>query len=220
MSYFSPLIQTLEKNSNPENAVQMSSYMKDQFKFYGIKSPLRKELQKQFIKEYGKPEIELIPKEVKSIWNNCNRELNYIIIDLLRPKRYWIDEHSIDIAEWMISNKSWWDTVDIIATNLVGEYFQLHPKKIEYYNAKWINSNNIWLIRTAIIFQLKYKESTNFELLKQNIRQHCHSKDFFIKKAIGWALREYSKHSPSEVIDFIESNELQPLSLREATKYL
>jgi 3-methyladenine DNA glycosylase AlkD len=78
----------------------------------------------------------------------------------------------------------------------------------------------MWLIRTAIIFQLKYKDKTNFELLKQNIRQHSHSKEFFIKKAIGWALREHSKYSPSEVINFIESIKLQPPSYKEATKYL
>lgn len=220
MSYFSPLIEILERSSNSENAEQMTAYMKHQFSFYGIKSPLRKEIQKQFIKEYGKPDIELISKEVKSVWNNCNRELNYIIIDLLRPRKYWKNDESIKLAEWMILNKSWWDTVDIIATNLVGEYLKQHPDRIEYYNSKWINSENLWLIRTAIIFQLKYKKNTDFELLKQNIRQYSHSKEFFIKKAIGWSLREYSKVNPIQVLSFIDSIELQPLSYKEAIKYL
>lgn len=220
MSYFSPLIKSLESNSNSDNAEQMTAYMKNHFSFYGIKSQQRKELQKQFTKEYGRPEIPRTEHEIKTIWGNCNRELNYIIIDLLRPKKYWNDEDSIDLAEWMIINKSWWDTVDIIATNLVGEYFRQHPEKIEYYNAKWINSDNLWLIRTAIIFQLKYKDKTDFELLKQNIRLHSHSKEFFIKKAIGWALREHSKLNPAEVIHFIDTNKLQPLSYKEATKYL
>ncbi|MFN3196333.1 MAG: DNA alkylation repair protein [Chlorobiota bacterium] len=220
MSYFSPLIEILERSSNSENAEQMTAYMKHQFLFYGIKSPLRKEIQKQFIKEYGKPDIELISKEVKSVWNNCNRELNYIIIDLLRPRKYWKNDESIKLAEWMILNKSWWDTVDIIATNLVGEYLNQYPDRIEYYNSKWINSENLWLIRTAIIFQLKYKKNTDFELLKQNIRQYSHSKEFFIKKAIGWSLREYSKVNPIQVLSFIDSIELQPLSYKEAIKYL
>ena len=220
MSYFSPLIKLLEQNKNENNAIQMSAYMKDKFTFYGIKSPLRKEIQRQFTKEYGKPDIDLISDDILAVQNSCNRELNYIIIDLLRPKKCWENNKSIELAEWMIINKSWWDTVDIIATNLVGEYFIQHPEKIEYYNAKWIHSDNMWLIRTAIIFQLKYKDKTNFELLKQNIRQHSHSKEFFIKKAIGWALREHSKYSPSEVINFIESIKLQPPSYKEATKYL
>lgn len=220
MSSFSPLIKSLESNSNSDNAEQMSAYMKDQFSFYGIKSPKRKELQRQFTKEYGKPENPIFETNIKNIWGKCNRELNYIIIDLLRPKRYWKEISAIELAEWMIINKSWWDTVDIIATNLVGEYFRQHPEKIEYYNAKWIHSDNMWLIRTAIIFQLKYKDKIDFELLKQNIRLHSHSKEFFIKKAIGWALREHSKLFPTEVVNFIDSNKLQPLSYKEAVKYL
>jgi len=124
------------------------------------------------------------------------------------------------LAEWLIINKSWWDTVDSLASNCVGTYFRFYPEKIEYYNSKWITSDNMWLNRTAIIFQLKYKKDTDFELLKNNIRHHSHQREFFIKKAIGWSLREYSKVNPSAVIKFIDENELQNLSIREASKYL
>ena len=218
--YFSPLIELFEASRNEELIPQMTAYMKNKFSYYGIKSPLRKELQKRFIAENGKLDSKLASDEIRKVWNNCNREINYVIQDILRHKRYWQAENSIELAEWLIVNQSWWDTVDSLAVNCVGQYLKFHPNKIEYYNAKWISSDNIWLNRTAIIFQLNYKEETNFELLKSNIRHHSHRNEFFIKKAIGWALREYSKRNPSAVIKFLNENELQNLSIREATKYL
>lgn len=219
-NYFSPLIQLFEENKNEVLIPQMTAYMKNRFSYYGLKSPERRELQKQFISQYGKLDPQIAANEIKAIWNSCNREVNYVILDILRNKRYWEDEKSIELAEWLITNQSWWDTVDILAINCVREYMTLHPHNIEYYNAKWISSDNIWLIRTAILFQLKFKDRMNFEMLKDNIRQHSHQSEFFIKKAIGWALREYSKTHPSEVIKFMNENELQNLSIREASKYL
>ncbi len=219
-NYFSPLLDLFEANKNDDNALKMAAYMKNKFSFYGIKSPLRKELQKQFLSDNGKLPPHTASKDIKQVWNDCNREVNYVIQDILRHKRYWDSDESIELVEWLIVNKSWWDTVDALAVNCAGQYLRIHPEKIEYYNAKWISSDNIWLVRTAILFQLKYKEKTNFELLKSNIRLHSHQKEFFIKKAIGWALREYSKTNPSAVIKFLNENELQNLSIREASKYL
>ena len=219
-SYFSPLLELFEANKNEILIPQMTAYMKNRYSYYGLKAPQRKELQKQFIAENGKLDPKTAFSEIKKVWNSCNREINYVIIDIIRHNRYWEDENSIELAEWLIVNQSWWDTVDSLAVNCAGQYLKHHPDKIEYYNAKWISSDNIWLNRTAILFQLKYKEATNFELLKSNIRHHSHQKEFFIKKAIGWSLREYSKRSPSAVIKFMEENELQNLSIREASKYL
>jgi 3-methyladenine DNA glycosylase AlkD len=120
----------------------------------------------------------------------------------------------------MITNKSWWDTVDFIATKLVGTYLVLYPCERKNYVNKWINSGNIWLQRTAILFQLKYKEQTDFELLTYIIRQLNHTDEFFINKAIGWALREYSKTNPVKVKEFIDSVQLSNLSIKEGSKYL
>ncbi|MFA7327279.1 MAG: DNA alkylation repair protein [Candidatus Kapaibacterium sp.] len=219
-NYFSPLLDLFEKNMNEELIPQMTAYMKNKFSYYGLKAPQRKELQKKFISENGKLDPAVAFTEIKKVWNTCNREVNYSIIDILRHKRYWEDPNSIELAEWLVVNKSWWDTVDSLAVNSVGLYMKLHPEQIDYYNAKWISSENIWLNRTAILFQLKYKKDTNLELLKSNIRHHSHQKEFFIKKAIGWSLREYSKINPSDVIKFLDENELQNLSIREASKYL
>lgn len=219
-NYFYPLIQLFEENRNEELIPQMTAYMKNRFSYYGIKSHQRKELQKQFISENGKLDPIEAAREIKEIWNDCNREVNYAILEIIRHKRFWEDENSIELAEWLITNKSWWDTVDTLAVNCIREYLTIHPDKIEYYNAKWISSDNIWLIRTALLFQLKFKNKMNFEMLKNNIRLHSHQKEFFIKKAIGWALREHSKTHPSEVVKFMNENKLQKLSFREASKYL
>lgn len=218
--YFSPLVELFEENRNEELIPQMTKYMKNRFSYYGIQSPLRRELQKQFIAENGKLTPKIANLEIPYLWNNCNRELNYSIIDMLKHKQFWQDVNSIKLAEWLIVNQSWWDTVDTIATHFVSQYFKNFPEMIEEYNSKWILSENMWLNRAAIIFQLKYKDKTNFELLKSNIRHHSHQKEFFIKKAIGWALREYSKTNPSEVLKFINENEIQNLSISEASKYL
>lgn len=219
-SYFSPLLELFEANRNEVLIPQMTAYMKNRFSYYGLQSPIRRELQKQFIAENGKLDPKIASKEIKKVWNSCNREVNYAIIDILKHKRYWEEEDSIELAEWLIVNQSWWDTVDLLAVNCAGQFLKTHPEKTEYYNAKWISSDNMWLNRTAMLFQLKYKDDFNFELLKSNIRHHSHQKEFFIKKAIGWALREYSKRNPSAVIKFMEENELQYLSIREASKYL
>jgi 3-methyladenine DNA glycosylase AlkD len=219
-SYFAPLVELFEVNCDDTIAPQMSRYMKNRFSFYGVKSPERKELQRQFIYKNGKLAISDAEKEVLGIWNNCKREVNYAIVDILKHKSYWQQEQSIDLAEWLIVHQSWWDTVDAIATHCVGHYMKQHPEKMEEYSAKWVLSDNMWLNRTAIIFQLKYKKETNFELLKQNIRHHSGNEEFFIRKAIGWALREYSKVAPKAVAEFITEVQLQNLSIREATKYL
>lgn len=220
LSYFSPLIELFKSSQDEKIAQQMNKYMKHKFSFYGIQSPKRKELQRQSILQAGKLNPQDAEKEIKSIWDNCKREVNYSILDILKHKSYWQAEESIELAEWLITHQSWWDSVDIIASHFIGQYFKNYPDKMQGYSAKWVLSDNIWLIRTSIIFQLKYKNETDFDLLKENIRQHSHSNEFFIKKAIGWALREYSKTNPNAVINFIENNKLQALSIREASKYI
>jgi len=118
----------------------------------------------------------------------------------------------------MITHKSWWDTVDLIATKLVGEYFRIFPDQRGRYVEKWIASNNIWLQRTSIIFQLNYKEELDKEFLAYVINSLTGSKEFFINKAIGWILRQYGRTNPGWVIDFANKTRLNSLSRREALR--
>ena len=126
----------------------------------------------------------------------------------------------IKLIEYMIINKSWWDTIDFLSPKILGKYFKLYPDEIEKNTQKWILSNNIWLKRSAILFQLKYKETLNTDLLYRIIVPLSNSKEFFINKAIGWILREYGKTNKEWVINFVKKNKLSNLSNREALKHI
>lgn len=207
-------------NAIETDAIQMERYMRNKFRFFGLKSPLRKELQRNIIKKYGYPEINDIEYIVLNFWNSDERELQYFAMELLQKNFKKLDSNIIDLLEELIQKKSWWDTIDVIAPNMVGKLF-INDKKLQNkYITKWINSDNFWLKRSAIISQLRYKERTNFNLLKELIFITKNDDEFFIKKAIGWALREYSKHNPQEVKQFIKTANLKPLSTREGLKYI
>jgi len=207
-------------NAIDADAIQMEKYMRNQFKFFGLKSPLRKELQRNIIKEFGYPSIKDIEYIVLNFWNSDERELQYFAMELLQKNIKKLDANIIDFLENLIQKKSWWDTIDFIAPNLVGKLF-INDKNLQNkYITKWINSDNFWLKRSAIISQLRYKEQTNFNLLKELIFITKDEDEFFIRKAIGWALREYSKRSPKEVKQFITVADLKPLSTREGLKYI
>ena len=131
-----------------------------------------------------------------------------------------MDENPIEFIEFMIVNKPWWDTVDWVASHHAGTYFKMFPHLIREKTGAWMNSENIWLQRSALLFQLKYKRHTDEKLLFDYILKLKDSKEFFIRKAIGWALREYSKTAPESVVHFVETTELSGLSRREALKWL
>jgi 3-methyladenine DNA glycosylase AlkD len=126
----------------------------------------------------------------------------------------------LGIIELMITEKSWWDTVDLLATHCAGSLFRNHPELISSVTEEWMNSGNMWLQRTCLLFQLKYKKDTDLELLTDFIERLNGGKEFFINKAIGWVLREYSKTDADWTIRFIESHELAGLSEREGLKWL
>jgi 3-methyladenine DNA glycosylase AlkD len=126
----------------------------------------------------------------------------------------------IRTIEYLLITKSWWDTVDSIAGNSVGAHFKRYPRVREKYLARWRKSENFWLRRTTLLFQLNYKKDTDFPLLCDLIRENLGSKEFFINKAIGWSLRQYSRVDPQGVRDFVAQTPLHPLSKREALKWL
>jgi 3-methyladenine DNA glycosylase AlkD len=130
------------------------------------------------------------------------------------------DQKDINLLEHIITSKSWWDTIDFIASNLAGHYFKLFPDQRWPICEKWLLGDNIWLHRSALLFQLKYKTEVDTELLKHIIRRLLGSNEFFINKAIGWMLREYSKTNPDWVLGFVERHTLHKLSRREALKWL
>jgi 3-methyladenine DNA glycosylase AlkD len=209
-----------EAHRNPVYATKMKAYMKDRFDFYGINQPLRKELSKSFVKELLSLKNVDLREVIHACWQNPERELLYVCMEYIQAAhKQWTPE-IINDFEYMITEHSWWDTVDLVASNLVGKYFQ------KWYDADyqriglWNDSENLWLNRTAIIFQLKYKNKINTEILFACIDTHRDSKAFFHQKAIGWALRELAKTKPQLVKDFVDITVLKPLSVREALKHL
>jgi len=213
------LTDLFEEHRNEENAGPMKKYMKDHFPFLGIKSPLRKDLEKQFFKETEILKAPFSKDFVLALWEKGEREYHYTAITYMGKFLKKLDKGVIPFFESLITSNSWWDSVDSIAP-LVGEMARRYPDVIEETINQWSVHDNMWLRRTAILFQLKYKGQTNETILYQYIVINADSKEFFIQKAIGWALREYSKTNPASVKSFIEGNTLAPLSIREGSKYL
>jgi 3-methyladenine DNA glycosylase AlkD len=181
--------------------------------------PDRNLLQREFFKAARKAAV-IDWNFVNQCWDLPEREYQYLAQDYLIDLKKNLQKNDLEKIQELIIKKSWWDTVDAIAAKLVGDLCYRFPELIDQYIMKWAWSDNIWLIRSAILFQLKYKEHTNCEVLETVILKNSNAKEFFINKAIGWALREYSKTNPQWVKSFIDNNPLHPLSVREGRKYL
>lgn len=218
--YVTSLQQLFEQNADPAQAGPMKKYMRDQFKYLGIKSPLFKVLMKEFIATHGTPPIYELDVILRDLWALPQREFQYAATSLLSRSENDLPAEFIRTMEYMIVMKSWWDTVDTISTGPLGVHFQRFPKTREKYLAKWRASDNIWLRRAAILFQLNYKKETDFDLLCEIISENLDSKEFFINKAIGWSLRQYARVDPEAVRQFVKATPLHPLSKREAMKHL
>ncbi|MBN2680955.1 MAG: DNA alkylation repair protein [Bacteroidales bacterium] len=220
-SYISILKLDFEKNANAQIAAQMKAYMKGQFDYFGIKSPIRKELVKEFFKQNGLPKDENLKDFIKGIWFLPQREFKYVAIELMDMKIKVMDESWVDFAAELLVFESWWDTVDGISANVSGKLLQKFPHLAEEKSLNWSHSGNMWLQRMSLLFQLKYKSKTDTKLLTKYIEQHIDSKEFFIRKAIGWILREYAKTNPQWVVEFCNNHpNLSGLSRREALKRL
>ena len=217
-------VQTLElelkRNSNTKIAAAQKAYMRNQFEFYGIKTPLRRDIQKPFLAKSYLPLKTDLEEIVKTLWNKPQREYQFIAQELVFKYTQQFDKNDIALLEFMVTHKSWWDTVDYIAVKLIGAYFTRFPNQLDKYIDKWLSSGNIWLQRCCLLYQLKSKDKMDTQKLQYIIQKLLGSKEFFINKAIGWVLREYSKTNPKWVRVFTENNDLANLSRREALRLM
>ncbi|MDP4163299.1 MAG: DNA alkylation repair protein [Bacillota bacterium] len=214
------LTSLFEGNRNEVNAGPMKNYMKGHFNFLGIKTPLRNELQKHFFEESKLLKEPFQHDFVLRLWEKDEREYQYAALAYIAKSLKKLQKDDLELMEHLITTKSWWDTVDMLAAHPVGMIAKEFPEVIESSIESWASGDHLWLRRTAILFQLRYKDETDEKLLYAFIRQNADSKEFFIRKAIGWALREYSKTNPSSVKQFIQNNRLAALSVREGSKYI
>jgi 3-methyladenine DNA glycosylase AlkD len=218
-----PYLQTyynLLAEQRSDYAEAMQQYMRNQFEFLGVNSPKRKTIEKAFYKQNGLPQYADLADIVTEAWATDEREIQYFAMDLVeRMRKYWQPD-VIVLIEMMLVKKSWWDTVDFVASHLVGQYFEKFPAERIAITSRWNTSDNMWLQRSSIIFQLFYKKNTDTYLLFSHIRTHIGSKEFFLQKAIGWALRQHTRTDADLVKDFVNTHDLAPLSRKEALKLL
>jgi 3-methyladenine DNA glycosylase AlkD len=218
--YVTKLKSLLEEHADPTQAAPMKKYMREQFEYLGIKTPRRVALLKEFYAQNGLPEVKELASILRDLWALPQREFQYTAVGLLDRLSKKLPPNFIETIQYLIVTKSWWDTVDSIASGTVGAHFKQYPAIRKKYLARWRNSKNMWLRRTAILFQLGYKKETDFDLLCEIVRENLGSSEFFINKAIGWALRQYAYTDPKAVKKFVKETELHPLSRREAMKHL
>ncbi|MFN2137214.1 MAG: DNA alkylation repair protein [Candidatus Promineifilaceae bacterium] len=218
--YIKPLVAQMNAASNPEAAAPMAAYMRDQFPFLGLKSAARRAILQAFLAEHGPPDAQDAAGVARALWALPEREHQYNAMDILRRQRSKLDPQFVPHLEWLLTTKSWWDTIDGLAGWVAGALFAAYPAARESAVAAWRGSDNIWLRRTTLLFQLKYKDKTDVPLLFSLIEENRDDNEFFIQKAIGWALREYSKTDEMAVRDFVARTGLSPLAGREALKWL
>ncbi|HHX68384.1 MAG: DNA alkylation repair protein [Miniphocaeibacter sp.] len=211
------LILKMHKNKNEENSIPMEKYMLNKFKFLGIKSPERREISKEYLKKLRREEFSWTI--FNSLWVQEEREFQYLAIDYLKLKKKELSDTDLPTIKNYIVDKAWWDSVDNFYSILseIGLNYKINSKMIS-----WSVDENIWIRRISIIHQLHRKEKTNTKLLEEILKNNFGSNEFFINKAIGWALRDYSKTNVKWVKNFIEDNKsfLDKLSIKEASKYL
>jgi len=221
MSFSIELEKAFKNKENRENAIPMEKYMKNHFSFFGIKTDERRAIFKEIFTTH-RNEIEKNPRTIAwSLYTKEQREFHYCAIELLiktLKKNY--KKEDIQLIEKLLTTNSWWDSVDTISKYILGEYLAEFPYEKVAIIEQLSNSTNIWLNRSILLFQLGYKQKTNQEILFRECLKHSNSNEFFIQKAIGWALREYVKTNPEAVKLFVSQTQLKPLSKKEALKNL
>ena len=219
MDKYLEIKKLFEQNEDKENAIAMAKYMRNLFEFYGLATPKRKKLYKDFLKEEK--------KNKKVDWNfldkcylDSHREFQYLVSDYLITMNDYLTYDDIPKIKKYVKTKQWWDTIDFL-DRVIGE-IGLKDNRVNDLMLEWSCDNDFWVRRIAIDHQLCRKEKTNTELLEKILVNNFGSDEFFINKAIGWALRDYSKTNPLWVREFLSKykDKMSSLSLREASKYI
>ncbi|MCB0655549.1 MAG: DNA alkylation repair protein [Saprospiraceae bacterium] len=217
--YLEDLKKEFEIQGDPERAQGQMAYMRHQFEYYGLRAPEWTAIVKAYYREHGIFSGEELKDFVVLCYNEDHREIHYASIEMVQMAQKKKDPELTGLLEWIITHHSWWDTVDWVS-KLVGIQFRHFPDQINPVTERWIYGKHLWLQRAAIIFQLLYRDKTDQDLLFRYILHVKDSKEFFLQKAAGWALRNYSRVNPDAVIEFTAQNQLAPLTRREALRLI
>ena len=216
LSPFDRLAEALTVGADPERAVPMAHYMKDRFAFFGIPSPDRRAIQRAVLGRWKPSQGDLVVF-VDAAWARPEREFQYVACDLVAQSAKHASPDLLVALERWITQRSWWDTVDALA-DAVGTLVKASPELGETLD-RWIEAEDFWLARVAIIHQLRFRTDTDEDRLFRYCTKRADDGVFFVRKAIGWALREYGKTAPDAVVAYVERHpELSALSQREALR--
>ncbi|WP_213455907.1 DNA alkylation repair protein [Rhizomonospora bruguierae] len=213
------LTSTYAAAQDPARATAMTAYMREQFPFLGLPAPAQSRLSREVLAGLPRPDEATLDAVARACWALAEREYQYFACGLLRRRVKVCSPGFLATARYLVENRSWWDTVDTLAAHVVGPLVLAHPELAAELD-RWIADENLWLVRTAILHQLTGKERTDADRLFAYCTARAGHPDFFIRKAIGWALREYAKTDPAAVRAYVRGQHarLSPLSVREALK--
>lgn len=220
------LVRFVQKNfeqlADEDKAGPMAAYMKTEMPFYGIQKPDRLPVYREMKKTFAAESQGQYEDAVKALWKLAHREEKYSAIEFAKQNKRFITVKSYPLYRYLIIDGAWWDLVDDVACNLISDSYVNERDKIKPIIDKWINDKDMWIRRTAILSHNRHKGQTDWTQLSNHCLQRADEKDFFIRKAIGWALREYSYANPKAVKKFLLENKdkLSPLSFKEGAKQL
>jgi 3-methyladenine DNA glycosylase AlkD len=212
----------LAQLSDPEKAREMQRYMKTDMPFYGVQKPGRTRVMRRLTRDFPPGDRDEYERLVLGLWHLPHREEKYLALGVATSHRRFIVPRSLSLYRRLIREGAWWDLVDEVATHLVRELARDHPDEAWPEIDTWIHDEDMWLRRAAIICQVGLKQKTDADRLFRFCRERSFEKEFFIRKAIGWSLREYAKTDPGAVAHFVRRHrdDLSGLSFREATKHI
>lgn len=211
--------EKFESQKNEEQAIPMAKYLRNKFKCYGLKTQERRNVYKDVIQE-DKARGIIDWEFLYLCFQDEYRDMNYLVLDYLLAQKKFLQFDDIKKMEVFVKTNQWWDSIDVMNT-IIGDIGLLDPR-VDELMLKWSTDKDFWLRRVAITHQLMRKINTNTELLEKILVNNFGSDEFFINKAIGWALRDYSKTNPDWVRNFIGNHweKMSKLSIREGSKYI
>ena len=218
------VLAKLRAEVDPERARQQQAYMKSEMPYFGLRVPRCRRIAHEVLRDDPPHNSDVWVTSILLLWREAtHREERYVAIELLLHKKFahWLVPDLLPVIEEMVVTGAWWDYVDVLAARGAGTLLANDPIQTKRMLYKWAKDQNIWKRRVAILAQLKSKMNTDIDLLSNCIKPSIGHSEFFLRKGIGWALREYSKTNAEWVLEFVENNpELSDLSRREALKYL
>jgi len=200
----------------------MQAYMKTDMPFYGVQKPFRVVILRQLVRDFPPADREEYEELVLGLWDLHHREEKYLALGVARHFGEHVTPSSLPLYRRLIVEGAWWDFVDEVATKLIRRLIVEHPDQTWPMVDKWIDDEDMWLRRTAILCQIGARERTDTGRLFAFCERRAFEREFFIRKAIGWALREQARTDPEAVAGFVveHRDQLSGLSYREATKHI